>query len=322
MRSHFETIWSEKNIEAWMLAPLSLLYASGWTVYAGLYHSGLKEAYQPAVLTICIGNLVAGGSGKSPFSYWLAERLIEQGHSVVMGMSGYGSPAQHHAQIAPEGQLSAKEWGDEPAMMRWKMESLPLIIGRDRVLAAKLAEEHFSDSILLMDDGFQHLRLAPRIKIVIEPDGPNDFCFPAGPYREPKSIGHPRASRIMRHIEDLKHVGPYFFDVNRHQISAPKEVDILCAIGQPWRLVYALEQNGIKIGTSVFKSDHDPLTDKNLFKDFKGERPLLVTSKDFVKLRERNDLESLNLIVADYELRPNNESEFLDWLDKKRDGKP
>lgn len=321
VRAEFETIWSEKSIEAYMLSPLSLLYAVGWTVYAGLYASGFKQGFQPEIPTICVGNLPAGGTGKTPFCRRLALDLLERGHQVVVGASGYGSPAQHGAKLAPDGPLDPAEWGDEPALYRWSCRDFPLIIGRDRVLAAQIAAENFPHGVLLMDDGFQHLKIKPHLSIVIEPDLHNNFCFPAGPYREPKSIGHRRANRVLHHSnEELTHIGPSFYNRDHQPIPAPAEVDLLTAIGNPWRLLYALDQRGITVKERLIKTDHDKLNAAKLFNLFSGERPLLVTLKDYVKIAQRPDIEKFDLVIADYELCAK-DPDFVDWVEGAIRGK-
>lgn len=317
MRRFFEAVWQEKSIEAWLLSPLSLLYALGWWGYTLTYLLGLKKAAHPHHPIFVIGNLVAGGSGKTPFTVWVVEELQKRGFLVVVGASGYGSPRSESASLAPDGELDPKVWGDEPALIRLCLPQTPLIVGRDRVRTAEICAEKFPESLLLMDDGFQHLRLKTDISIIIEPRGENDFCFPAGPYREPRSLGYSRADRVLRHFNDLNMIGPSLVDSVSGEAVERGKVDLITAIGDPNRLIMMLQGVGYDVVESKILTDHDPLDAPNLIGQLGRERYLVVTSKDFVKLRNHPDAAGRKIAIADYQLRPKDEVEFTDWLVKK-----
>ncbi|MBX7135488.1 MAG: tetraacyldisaccharide 4'-kinase [Fimbriimonadaceae bacterium] len=297
-----------------MLSPLSALYALGWTAYLATYQLGLKKPYRASIPVICVGNLTVGGTGKTPLTMHLVEVLRRLGREVVISCSGYGSPHSAAAEIAPEGRLSAAEWGDEAALFREEIADCPpLIVGRRRVLAAQLAEQHFPNAVLLMDDGFQHLPLYKDISLTIDQDRRNRMCLPAGPYREMRSAGRRRATLVL----------PSEFEVVRTLrlgeaggTPAVQEVDLLCAIGQPMGFMRALEGAGFTIGKAKFLPDHDPLTAGNLLAGLGEARPLVVTSKDWVKLRERNDLGNKQIVVASSSCVVEPAQEFAAWLEK------
>ena len=319
MRAFFESLWSGRPDIALLFTPFSLLYSLGWRTYAWLYSSGLKMASRPHSPVVVVGNLTAGGSGKTPFTLWLAAELTKRGRNVVLGMSGYGSPHADGATETPVGQLSALAWGDEPAMARWLMPDLAIIVGRDRVKAAELAHVAFPGHVLLMDDGFQHLRLATDIRLVIDPDEPNGFCFPAGPYREPKRVGHRRATKVLRYGQDLLRLPTTFFGPTGTPAALPERANMLCAIANPWRFHEALHEAGMELLKGDTRADHDSLQAGSLLSQFEPEVPLVVTAKDFVKLRERGDIEGRKVVVGDYRVVPVDESGFLDWLEGKID---
>ncbi len=314
MRTAIESLWTSKGLGAWLLSPLAGLYRLGWTTYLGIYKLGLKKAYVPTVPVVVVGNLTAGGSGKTPVVIALAEGLQARGVKVVLGASGYGSPAQHEAQVAPEGPLNAAEWGDEPTLLRHRLPAVPMIVGRDRVAAAKLAEAHFPDHLLLMDDGFQHLRLKPGASLLIEPDLPNDFCFPAGPYREPKSLGHPRATAIIRYGKDVHRQPLSFVGIDGRPVGAPSEAIALCAIAHPSRFLASLREAGVSIRHEAIYTDHDPLSHAGLWDTLPAGLPVVVTEKDFVKLRARPDLGVREVVVARLSVRIDNLDALMDQL--------
>src|ERR1700740_2610619 len=179
---HWTEIWDSESPRARLirifLAPISFLYALGWRSYLALYQLGLKKPSEPHKPVVCVGSLQVGGSGKTPLTLYLAALLRKLGYEVAIGCSGYGCPASEAAKIAPDGPLKASEWGDEPAMIRELLPEVPLIVGRRRVLAAKLCHASFPNSVLLMDDGFQHLPLQKHLSLLAMPPRKNQRCLP------------------------------------------------------------------------------------------------------------------------------------------------
>lgn len=303
-----------------VLTPLSWLYAGGWQAYLGLYRFGLKKASEPHVPVICVGNLVVGGSGKSPLTLYLARFLREMGRSVVISCSGYGSPRAEAASLAPDAELDAAEWGDEPAMIRMLMPDVPLVVGRRRVLAAELVARQFPDAVMLMDDGFQHLPLKKHLSIVLDPpQAVNARTLPAGPYREPRR-NRSRADLVLP--GEFKAVmQPLVFadPLSWRDVDVPRNAVPLCALGQPDGFLMLLKIAGVDIGPAVLLPDHDPLTAGNLLSRLPVERPIVTTAKDWVKLRSRPDVGSRRFVVALRQDRIEPESEFRDWLAARLD---
>ncbi len=313
----------EERLEAWgitnwLLAPLGWSYALGWKVYEGLYELGLKTASEPHKPVVCVGNLVVGGTGKTPLCLHIAAVLRSLGHEVVLSMSGYGSPASASALAAPAGELGAAAWGDEPAMVRWLDPSLPLIVGRDRVRAAEIARLQFRGSVLLLDDGFQHLRLKSHVSIILEPTGGrNGLCLPAGPYREPRS-GLERADLVIPGRFALSTTATHFVlpskaRLDRIERTRP-DASVLCAIARPTRLVQAVEAAGARVAQVRLLDDHDPLSVGTLFDGLDPRLPVIVTAKDWVKLRERRDLSSRTIWIARHEVSVQPQDEFRTWI--------
>ncbi len=309
---HLSDVWEGDALPARLvrtaLWPASVLYGLGWQTYAALYRTGLKKAKAPHHPVVCIGNLVAGGTGKSPVTVLVAETLLVLGHDVVISASGYGSPASEAARLAPEGPLKAKEWGDEPAMIRQLLPGVPLIVGRRRVLAAEICHREFPNAVLLMDDGFQHLPLHKDVSILLDPPRRNHFCLPAGPYREP-----PRNRRRA----DAVLPGQFTFETEPLTFengNPPKQIAVLTALASPQRLLRDLEAIGLQVTASKLLPDHDPLDAGNLFDGLPANLPIVVTLKDWVKLREREDVGSRAIWVARQRIRIEPEEEFRRWL--------
>lgn len=281
---------SSKAIRA-ILTPASWLYSLGWRVYVMTYGLGLKKPSRPHSPVICVGNFTVGGSGKTPVTIFVAQFLRSKGHRVVISASGYGSPASEAASVAPEGPLDPARWGDEPALLREELPDVPIIVGRRRVLAAEICQREFPDAILLMDDGLQHLPLARDLNLVIDPPRPNRRCLPAGPYREPPTEFPAFRGKVVLLPGDLQ---IEYSDLEFSDRKPPK-AHVLCAIGNPAGFVSAVRDAGVELGTVMALGDHDPLN-ADVFADLDPTLPVIVTTKDSVKLRGRTGLPEI--IVA------------------------
>lgn len=300
-----------------LLTPASWLYALGWQTYLATYRLGLKQAKEPHKPVLVIGNLVSGGSGKSPMTRHIAHILQNMGREVVVSCSGYGSPSSEAAQLAPDGPLDPRQWGDEPAMLRWLEPTLPLIVGRRRVLAAQLAHQHHPNAVLLMDDGFQHLPLKKHISLVLDnPNPKNKRCLPAGPYREPRQ-NRKRADLVLPNKAFEIVTEPLLLETPDGQTKQPKKAAVLCALGQPQNFLYALQKTGLQVTYTTLRPDHDPLDAGNLFESIPASQPVVVTAKDWVKLRQRPDIGQREVLIAKHEVRVEPKEEFRAWLESK-----
>ena len=176
--------WQEKSLTplARLLAPLGRLY--GASVAAKARHA---RPYRSALPVICIGNLTAGGSGKTPVALAVAEFLKARGRKPAFLTRGYGGKERGPALVRPTS--SAAHVGDEALLLA---RTAPTIVARDRVMGAALAAGLDDIDVLVMDDGHQNFALAKTVSLVVV-DGPSGFgnglMLPAGPLREPVRQG-------------------------------------------------------------------------------------------------------------------------------------
>jgi tetraacyldisaccharide 4'-kinase len=212
-------------------------------------------------------------------------------------------------------------------MIRWLMPKLPLVVGRRRVLAAQLVHEAHPQAILVMDDGFQHLPVHKDITILLDDEQPkNRLCLPAGPYREPR-FNRKRADLLLLSRFVVRAAPMQFVSPEGAAIANPARYSVLCALGQPSRFLNALKDAlGADPESSTILGDHDPLDAGTLFeripKDTPQEIPLIVTAKDWVKIRQRPDIGQRTFAIALHKVNIEPEDRFQSWLQEKLHGRP
>lgn len=168
-----------------ILIPLSLLFAALAWLRRRLYRWGWLKSEPMPVPVIVIGNLTAGGTGKTPLAIWLVEMLRDHGYHPGVISRGYGANILAARMVEPGGDPSA--FGDEPLLIA-RRTGCPVWVGRKRAEAAnQLLVHHPEVDVLIADDGLQHYALARDVEIVVV-DGQrrfgNGWCLPAGPLRE------------------------------------------------------------------------------------------------------------------------------------------
>jgi len=170
------------------LIPAAGLFRIGVAIRHGFWRLFQRKAGVPVV---SIGNLTVGGNSKTPFTLYLAARLERLGYRVAIVSRGYASGKKRSKAtlVALEGELKIppEEAGDEPAMMARYFKG-PIVIARRRIHGIELLKKLGAPDVVLLDDGFQHVRLARDVDLVlVSAEGAfgNGWMLPAGPMREP-----------------------------------------------------------------------------------------------------------------------------------------
>jgi len=182
--------WRYDGLAAALLSPLAWSYGALASV-----RRGLARPQRAACPMVCIGNLVAGGAGKTPVALSLGQRLIERGRSVHFLSRGYGGSAAGPLRVDPA-QHDAATVGDEPLLLAARA---PTWVARNRTHGAQAAVADGAE-IIVMDDGFQNPSLVKDLSLVVI-DGDYGFgngrLLPAGPLREPVAPGLARADGVV-----------------------------------------------------------------------------------------------------------------------------
>ena len=185
LRQSLQQAWLHRGLLAWLLWPLSLLLRGLVAVRRAGYRTGILRSQHPGVPVIIVGNVVAGGAGKTPTVMAVLRHLQARGRRPGLISRGYGRDGNDCLEVVPE--TDARIAGDEPLLVR-RATGAPVFVAARRIDAARaLLARHPGTDVIVCDDGLQHLALQRDIEICVfdERGAGNGFLLPAGPLREP-----------------------------------------------------------------------------------------------------------------------------------------
>ncbi len=285
-----------------LLAPL---YGALIGLRRALYRRGWLRRQQVPVPVVVVGNVTAGGTGKTPLTIALVEKLREAGWKPGVASRGYGrEDARTPRWIEPS--TSAALGGDEPVLIAWKT-GVPVRVDADRVAAARALLEAGCD-IVVCDDGLQHYRLARDVEIEVV-DGKrrygNGRLIPAGPLREPAERARECDFRIVNlgEASEDEAMAPGFGEWQMRlrldeaqplgggraralAAFAGQRVHAVAGIAHPERFFAMLRSRGIGVVPHAF-ADHHRYVAADF--EFGSQLPVLMTEKDAVKCRDFAD---------------------------------
>ena len=177
--------WTQRGWLAWLLWPISLLFSRLVALRRWCYDRGVFTMHQTGVPVIVVGNVVAGGVGKTPVVMALVQQLQAQGWTVGVVSRGYGRTSRDCREVQTGSR--PEDVGDE-ALLIHRRTGASVFVGRNRVEAARtLLKTHPQTQLIVSDDGLQHLALGRLLEICVFDDRGvgNGFLLPAGPLREP-----------------------------------------------------------------------------------------------------------------------------------------
>lgn len=290
LHTHLPGLWLKRGPVAWLLRPLAWVYGTLVAVRRLTYQLGLRRGEHPGIPVIVVGNVVAGGAGKTPTTIALVQHLQSLGVSVGVVSRGHGRSGREVREVWP--QSTAREVGDEPVLIQ-RRTGAPVCVGASRVLAArKLRQTHPQVALLVCDDGLQHLALQRDLEICVmdERGAGNGWLLPAGPLREP----WPRPVDLLLYTDGQDHPGAHTARralgeqaVNGHGQTRPlasfgaTPVDAVAGLARPEAFFSMLRTQGLRLAHTFALPDHDRFEG---WTPPAGERPLLCTEKDAVKL--------------------------------------
>ncbi|BCN93185.1 tetraacyldisaccharide 4'-kinase [Thiomicrorhabdus immobilis] len=306
--------WIKKTWQTQLLSPLAKLVC--WEASRRLKKfRATPPAKQTKAKVIVVGNVVVGGTGKTPFIIWLANSLQAKGLKVGIISRGYGAKNDQWPYWVTSSS-QAQDCGDEPLML-YKQTGCAVAVAPKRLQALQLLNKKAQCDVVISDDGLQHYALARDIEIVLidaKRQFGNGYCMPSGPLREPlkritrvdftvwnglsKSESIPQLDIAQANPSTMQLQPACFRLVGWPDISLTidgfmakypdKSVLAMAGIGNPKRFFETLENLGLKVDGKTF-DDHYAYQKKDLNKlvtecvEPIDRKPLVMTEKDAVK---------------------------------------
>ena len=300
-----------------LLLGISKLYSRIMAMRETFYKKRTFKSYELPVPTLSVGNITAGGTGKTPMTLCIAAWLQSKGAKVAIVSRGYGGALSKEGAMVSDGttiHLTAAEAGDEPLMMAEKCPGVPVMIGSDRVKAAQIACQRFSPDVIILDDAFQHLRLKRHLNLLLadanRPFG-NGHLIPRGSLREPlTALKRADAVVLTRSREGSRKA---FQDLcpswekpvlcathalslgdahgNETHPEAMGPVFLVSGIAKNHAFVEGAKSLGVTICGAMGFADHHPYTEEAVAAieaeaKAKNAAAILTTDKDLVKLKK------------------------------------
>ena len=304
-----------------VLSPLSLLYGAVTRTRLSLYRRGTFQTTKLERPVISIGNLTTGGTGKTPLVEYVTRILASHGKKVCILTRGYGRKDPHLQVIVSDGYdviASPSEAGDEPYLLATRLAGLAAVISSaDRIAAGHEAIKDFGTDCFVLDDGFQHLRLARDLDIVsIDATNPwgGGSLLPYGRLRETPDNLSRADCVVLTRCDQVAGVEPLRAEILRltggcpvfesrmqpervvslkngsETITQPARVGAFCGVGNPKSFFENLRQAGYELALEKAFADHHVYSQAeidSLSQSAKevGVDVLITTAKDAVKLR-------------------------------------
>jgi tetraacyldisaccharide 4'-kinase len=308
------------------LKPLAAAYGAAIAVRNRLYDAGWLATRRVPAHVVSVGNISVGGTGKTPTTLWLAERLAARGQRVAIVTRGYRKRRRGVVVVGEAGvPLVAPEDGGDEAVMLARRFAGPVVSGERRADAAAAACGRFGVDTIVLDDGFQHRALARDADLVLAMVAPGPpLLLPAGPLREgPGALARARALLVVDGETDAVRDVPSGLPIFRGRLRpaaltragaarvpvdlatlAGRSVTAVAGIARPERFVATLRELGAVVDGVVRFPDHHAYTARDVAEiaAAAGGRMVVTTEKDVVKLERLPGTESFTALQVTLEV--------------------
>ena len=290
LHQHLPQVWTSRGLFARLLQPIAWVHAALLTARGLVWRMGWRQAHRLPVPVIVVGNVVAGGAGKTPLTIALVNHLQQQGWKAGVVSRGHGRLFDDIRAVLP-GSLPT-EVGDEPLLIHQKTGA-PVWVAALRAEAGRaLLQAHPEVNILVCDDGLQHWALARDLEICVmdERGVGNGWLLPAGPLREP----WPRSVDLLLHtgtnglpggFQALRELAPLAHDAHGRSRALSsllgQPVDAVAGLARPEAFFAMLRAAGLQLQQTTALPDH---FDYAVGSPNPSDRLLLCTEKDAAKL--------------------------------------
>lgn len=309
MKHLLQKAWLGRGALACLLWPLAQLYGLIVRLRRALYRQGVLRSERFSVPVVVVGNVVAGGAGKTPLVIALVRHLQAQQIAVGVISRGYGRSSLDCVEVSAA--TTAAETGDEPALIQ-RATAAPVFVAKKRAdaLCALLAA-HPATAVVLCDDGLQHYALQRDIEIAVFDDSGtgNGWLLPAGPLREPWPARRQQGLDLVLHtgqhpafegFNSSRQLADDAWPPNGHRVALAglrgRPVTALAGIANPQAFFRMLSDCGLTLEATIALPDHHAFSDADLA-GLQG-RTVLCTEKDAVKLFSLPAAATLNLLAV------------------------
>jgi len=287
---------SRADVLLWLLLPISWLYCAVASVRRKFYQLNIKQSYAGNAPLVVIGNIVVGGSGKTPLIISVCKMIQQKGYKPGVVSRGYGGKFVGIKQVVEND--SAEIVGDEPLMISQRT-GVPVVVGADRVAAVKYLLENNHCDIVLSDDGLQHYRMQRDLEIAVVDANRgfgNAFCLPAGPLREPvarlqevdlvvyngskNTDDEDNNNTCSYHLKIIDLCPLLGGDSTELSFHHAKKIHAIAGIGNPARFFSLLRDQGLDVIEHAFADHH--FFQQSDFSEWQNSC-IIMTEKDAVK---------------------------------------
>jgi tetraacyldisaccharide 4'-kinase len=315
-------VWYEGAITGLVLLPLSGLYWVVFKLRAIFFRLGIFRTYKAHAPVIVVGNITAGGTGKTPTVIWLVNELRGRGFTPGIVSRGYGG-TKSGTSMRVDVDSDAAVVGDEPVLLA-RRGQCPVAVDTDRVRAAAMLVDD-GVNVIVADDGLQHLRLQRDYEICVV-DGErglgNRRLLPAGPLREPPQRLDSVDQVLVNGATEMPNAIAFELLANdasrlNGSLARPLQgfrdstVHAVAGIGNPLRFFDLLRAQGIQVIEHRFP-DHAPITKAQI--EFGDDFNVFMTEKDAVKLG-RNLPDKYWFVPVDLSMDPVKATEFIEQIE-------
>jgi tetraacyldisaccharide 4'-kinase len=309
VKQTLQKAWLSRGWLACTLWPLSQAYGLVVRLRRALYRRGFFRSERFGVPVVVVGNVIAGGAGKTPLVIALVRHL--QAHQVTVGVisRGYGRSSQDCVEVGPA--TAFEESGDEPALIK-HATSAPVFVANKRTEALRaLLAAHPATAVVVCDDGLQHYALQRDIEIAAFDDrgAGNGWLLPAGPLREPwperqrqglDLVLHTGKQAAFEGYTSSRQLADDAYNLKGHQVVLAslrgRPLLAMAGIANPEAFFGMLRDKGLTLETTMALPDHHVFTGRDVA-GLEG-RTVLCTEKDAVKLLSLPEAALLDLLAV------------------------
>lgn len=314
MKKWLARSWRKRALGACLLWPLSQVYRIASGCHRWLYRTGVLKTEHCAVPVIVVGNVVAGGAGKTPLVMALLQHFKQQGLQVGVVSRGYGRHGRDCLEVLKN--TPTTESGDEPALIL-RLLDVPVFVAKRRMQAAvALLAKYPATQLIISDDGLQHHALARDIDITVFDDRGvgNGWLLPAGPLRQPYIVGQASPSLVLHTGQSpafegyvsTRRLADYALNANGQQIALDSlkgpALTALAGIANPQAFFDMLKARGLQLIQTIGLPDHFDFSAYTW--PVPADAVVLCTQKDAVKLFELPQFRRCKLLAVPLEFSP------------------